>query len=46
MFFAAVLFFSGISLRLDWRPLRIAILTFGTCMLFGGVIYVFTLGSA
>ena len=46
VFFAAVLFFSGISLRLDWRPLRIAILTFGTCMLFGGVIYVFTLGSA
>lgn len=46
VFFAAVLFFSGISLRLDWRPLRIAILAFGTCMLVGGLIFVFTLGSA
>ena len=26
VFFAAVLFFAGISLRLDWRPLRIAVL--------------------
>ena len=46
VFFAAVLFFSGISLRLDWRPLRIAILSFGTLMLFGGLVFVFTLGSA
>ena len=46
VFFAAVLFFSGISLRLDWRPLRIAILAFGGSMLIGGVIFVFTLGSA
>ena len=43
VFFAAVLFFSGISLRLDWRPLRIAILAFGTTMLVGGLIFVFTL---
>ncbi|HEX4625979.1 MAG TPA: hypothetical protein VH231_16145 [Solirubrobacteraceae bacterium] len=46
VFFAAVLFFSGISLRLAWRPLRIAILTFGALMLFGGMIFVLTLGSA
>ena len=46
VFFAAVLFFSGISLRLDWRPLRIAILAFGTLMLLGGLVFVFTLGSA
>ena len=46
VFFAAVLFFSGISLRLDWRPLRIAILVFGTTMLIGGLIFVFTLHTS
>jgi hypothetical protein len=46
VFFAAVLFFSGISLRLDWRPLRIAILAFGTTMLIGGLIFVFTLHTS
>jgi hypothetical protein len=46
VFFAAVLFFSGISLRLDWRPLRIAILAFGTTMLVGGLIFVFTLHTS
>jgi len=40
VFFAAVLFFSGISLRLDWRPLRIAVLAFGGAMWLGGVIFV------
>ena len=46
VFFAAVLFFSGISLRLAWRPLRIAMLCFGATMLLGGLIFVFTLGTA
>ncbi|HKR97955.1 MAG TPA: hypothetical protein VJU79_00445, partial [Candidatus Dormibacteraeota bacterium] len=46
VFFAAVLFFSGISLRLEWRPLRIAILAFGATMLFGGLIFVLTLDAA
>ena len=46
VFFAAVLFFSGISLRLAWRPLRIAIICFGATMLVGGLIFVFTLGTA
>jgi len=43
VFFAAVLFLAGISLRLDWRPLRMAVLTFASAMLLGGLIYVFTL---
>jgi hypothetical protein len=46
VFFAAVLFFSGISLRLDWRPLRVAILVFGTVMLVGGLFFALTLGTA
>jgi hypothetical protein len=43
VFFAAVLFFAGISLRLDWRPLRIAILSMAAVLLLGGLGYVFTL---
>jgi hypothetical protein len=43
VFFAAVLFFAGISLRVDWRRLRIAVLAFAAAMLFGGLIYIFTL---
>jgi hypothetical protein len=43
VFFAAVLFFAGISLRLDWRRLRRGVLTFASAMLLGGLIYVFTL---
>jgi hypothetical protein len=40
VFFAAVLFFAGISLRLDWRPLRIAVLGLATAMLAGGLVFV------
>jgi hypothetical protein len=43
VFFAVVLFFSGISLRLDWRPLRIAVMCFAATMLLGGFIFVLTL---
>jgi hypothetical protein len=43
VFFAAVLFLAGISLRLEWRRLRIAVLGFASAMLLGGLIYVFTL---
>jgi hypothetical protein len=43
VFFAAVLFFAGISLRLDWRRLRIAVLAFAGAMLSGGLIFVLTL---
>jgi len=46
VFFAAVLFFSGISLRVDWRPLRTAVIIFGATMLLGGFIFVLTLPSA
>jgi hypothetical protein len=43
VFFAAVLFFAGISLRLDWRPLRIAVLAMGWALLVGGLGFVLTL---
>jgi hypothetical protein len=43
VFFAAVLFFAGISLRLDWRPLRITVLLFASLMLLSGLVFVLTL---
>jgi hypothetical protein len=46
VFFAAVLFFAGISLRVDWRRLRIAVLVFASAMLLGGLIFVLTLPVA
>src|SRR4051794_17744833 len=46
VFFAAVLFFAGISLRVDWRPLRIAVLGMALALLTGGVVFVLTLPVA
>jgi hypothetical protein len=46
VFFAAVLFFAGISLRLDWRPLRVAVLCLGGAMLLGGLVFVLSLPIA
>jgi hypothetical protein len=46
VFFAAVLFFAGISLRLDWRPLRIVVLAMAFGLLLGGGIFVLTLPVA
>jgi hypothetical protein len=46
VFFAAVLFFAGISLRLDWRPLRIAVLAMALALLTGGIAFVLTLPVA
>lgn len=46
VFFAAVLFFAGISLRLDWRPLRITVMTLATAMLLGGAVFVASLPVA
>jgi hypothetical protein len=46
VFFAAVLFFAGISLRLDWRPLRFAVLGFALALLVGGAGFVLTLPVA
>jgi hypothetical protein len=43
VFFAAVLFFAGISLRLMWRPLRITVLAMASALLLGGLIFVLTL---
>jgi hypothetical protein len=46
VFFAAVLFFAGISLRLDWVRLRAGVLCLGGAMLLGGVVFVATLPIA
>jgi hypothetical protein len=46
VFMAAVLFFAGISLRLEWRPLRIAVLGMACTLLAGGGAYVLTLPLA
>jgi hypothetical protein len=46
VFMAAVLFFAGISLRLDWRPLRIAVIAMAAGLLVGGGAYVLTLPLA
>jgi hypothetical protein len=43
LFFAAVLFFAGISLRLDWRPLRFVVLGMASVLLLVGVGFVATL---
>jgi hypothetical protein len=46
VFFAAVLFFAGISLRLEWRPLRIVVLGMAAALLLTGAGYVLTLPVA
>jgi hypothetical protein len=46
VFFAAVLFFAGISLRLDWRPLRIFVLGLAGAMLLSGAVFVLSLPIA
>jgi hypothetical protein len=46
VFMAAVLFFAGISLRLDWRPLQIAVLGMACALLVGGGSFVLSLPLA
>jgi hypothetical protein len=46
VFFAAVLFFAGISLRLEWRPLRVFVLGVAAVLLLSGAGYVATLPIA
>jgi hypothetical protein len=46
VFFAAVLFFAGISLRMQWRPLRIVVLGLAAAMMIGGGVLVATLPVA
>ena len=40
MFFAAVLFFGSVSLRLEWWPLRVAVFALGSVMLLVGLVWV------
>ena len=46
VFMAAVLFFAGISLRLDWRPLQLSVIGMAGALLVGGGAYVLTLPLA
>jgi hypothetical protein len=46
VFFAAVLFFAGISLRLQWRPLRFFVRGLAAAMLIGGGVFVASLPVA
>jgi hypothetical protein len=46
VFMAAVLFFAGISLRLDWRRLQIAVLGMACALLAGGAAFVLNLPLA
>lgn len=46
VFFAAVLFFAGISLRLDWAPLRVAVVSLAAVALTGGAVFMLTLPIA
>jgi hypothetical protein len=46
VFFATVLFFASIALRLDWRPLRMIVLGLATAMLVGGAVFVLALPVA
>jgi hypothetical protein len=46
VFMAAVLFFAGISLRLNWRPLQVAVLAMACAMLVGGGAFILTLPIA
>jgi hypothetical protein len=43
VFFAAVLFFAGISLRLEWLRLRVAVIALAGTLLLGGAIFVISL---
>lgn len=46
VFFAAVLFLAAVSLRLDWRPLRLTVLAFGATLFVGALVFVLTLPTA
>jgi hypothetical protein len=46
VFFAAVLFFASMSLRLEWWKLRVAVFGLATAMLLLGVVWVLSLPIA
>jgi hypothetical protein len=46
VFFAGVMFFAGVCMRLDWWRLRVAVFGLGSAMLVGGVVWVLALPIA
>jgi hypothetical protein len=46
VFFVAVLFLAAVSLRLEWKRLRVAVLIFGAVMFLGALGFVLTLPHA
>ena len=46
VFFAAVLFFGSVSLRLEWWPLRVAVFSFGSVILLVGLAWVLSQPTA
>jgi len=46
VFFAAVLFLAAVSLRLQWDRLRILVLSFGSVVFLGVLVYVLTMPTA
>jgi hypothetical protein len=46
VFFAAVLFLAAVSLRVEWKRLRVLVLGFGTIMFLGALSFVLTLPTA
>jgi hypothetical protein len=46
VFFAAVLFLAAVSLRLQWDRLRILVLSFGSVVFLGALVYVLTMPTA
>lgn len=46
VFFAAVLFLAAVSLRLEWKRLRVLVLVFGATMFVGALVFVLTLPAA
>jgi hypothetical protein len=46
VFFAAVLFFGSVSLRLEWWPPRVGVFALGSVMLLVGLAFVVSLPSA
>lgn len=46
VFFAAVLFFGSVSLRLDWWPLRLGVFGLGSVMLLVGLVWMLSLPAA
>ena len=46
VFFAAVLFFGSVSLRLEWWPLRVGVFALGSVILLAGLAWVLSQPTA